>query len=455
MRSIISCFLSFIFFFQVQAQSDQTRITYQGDESCANTPALMLYQFNGVGMDKVAFLEKGANNLYAYEMPKSNSQFYYVGAGANNVKPVILGQEDQVILSGTCKDFQGANTRLSDLNKDYAVLRNDMNTLNKETNLLMRQIQVAGGDKQKVEAVSASLKALDDKKLDLLLQTAEENPYLGKIVALTTYLSFQNNGSIYNNELEYYANEFFQHVDWTDEAYQHNAWVFESVKSYTETISAFNFPAEVHKKYLTDLLAKIPSESHSYQLALAAMVGGLSSKQHPNVTYFGQLFMDKYQKTAPAAAKAIKSQTASATAFMIGSEAPDFTQQTPEGEDLTLSELRGKVVLVDFWASWCGPCRRENPNVVKVYDKYKAQGFEILGVSLDKQKSRWLQAIEKDQLTWKQVSDLKGWQNDVAKLYGVRSIPSTILLDAEGKIIARNLRGSALEAKLAEVFAEN
>ncbi|MEM1326028.1 MAG: TlpA disulfide reductase family protein [Bacteroidota bacterium] len=455
MRFLLSYFLFIASALSLSAQSDQARIVYQGDESCAATKALILYQFNGVNMDKVAFLDKGAGNLFEYKMPKSSPQFYYVGSGASNAKPVILGQEDQVILSGNCKSFRAASTKISDLNNAYSTLRNDMNTLNRETNNLMRQMQAAKGDATQAETVSTALKALDDRKLDLLLQTAEENPYLGKIVALTTYLSFQNNGSKYSNELEYYANEFFQHVDWTDGAYQHNAWVYESVKSYTETISAFNFPVEVHKKYLTDLLNEIPSESHSHQLALAAIVGALGGKQHPNVAHFGQLFVDKYKNTAPAAAKSIKAQIAGAQAFMIGAEAPDFTQQTPEGEDLTLSELRGKVVLVDFWASWCGPCRRENPNVVKVYDKYKEQGFEILGVSLDKQKSRWLQAIEADKLTWKQVSDLKGWQNDVAKLYGVRSIPSTILLDTEGKIIARNLRGAALEAKLAEVFAEN
>ena len=119
---------------------------------------------------------------------------------------------------------------------------------------------------------------------------------------------------------------------------------------------------------------------------------------------------------------------------------------------MSLSDLRGKIVLVDFWASWCGPCRRENPNVVRMYNKYKDKGFDILGVSLDKTQDRWLQAIEQDGLEWHHVSDLKGWSNEVAQAYGVRSIPHTILLDQEGRIIARNLRGQALEEKLEELF---
>ena len=135
-----------------------------------------------------------------------------------------------------------------------------------------------------------------------------------------------------------------------------------------------------------------------------------------------------------------------------GTLAPDFTLNTPEGTPLTLSSLRGKIVLLDFWASWCGPCRRENPNIVKVYQKYKDKGFDILGVSLDKEKSLWVKAIADDQLTWHHVSDLKFWQSEAAVKYGVQAVPCAILIDKEGKIIAKNLRGDELEKKLAELL---
>ncbi len=132
--------------------------------------------------------------------------------------------------------------------------------------------------------------------------------------------------------------------------------------------------------------------------------------------------------------------------------APDIALNNPEGKEITLSSFRGKVVLVDFWASWCGPCRKEMPNVVKAYAKFKNKGFEIFGVSLDQEKDRWIEAIAKDGITWPQVSDLKQWQSEVVPLYSIQSIPYTILLDKEGKILAKNLRGEDLEKKLAEVL---
>ena len=136
----------------------------------------------------------------------------------------------------------------------------------------------------------------------------------------------------------------------------------------------------------------------------------------------------------------------------VGDEAPDFTLNNPEGQDIALSSLRGKYVLIDFWASWCGPCRMENPNVVKLYNKYKDKGFAIYGVSLDKDKAAWLGAIKKDGLTWTHGSDLKFWNSAVAQTYGVNAIPATYLLDKEGKVIAKNLRGPSLEAKLSELL---
>ena len=140
----------------------------------------------------------------------------------------------------------------------------------------------------------------------------------------------------------------------------------------------------------------------------------------------------------------------------IGTKALDFTQTDTSGKKITLSQFKGKYVLLDFWASWCGPCREENPNVVAAFNKYKDKNFTILSVSLDQPtgKEKWLNAIHKDGLTWNHVSDLKFWDSATAGLYAVRAIPQNFLLDPDGKIIGKNLRGEDLENKLAEIFGK-
>ena len=174
------------------------------------------------------------------------------------------------------------------------------------------------------------------------------------------------------------------------------------------------------------------------QLELKDSLAQALNKKYPGLFYIEDLVasMEKARATA------------------VGVTAPEINLPNPDGEIVTLSSLKGNVVLVDFWAQWCKPCRMENPNVVKAYNKYKDKGFTVYGVSLDRTKEKWVQAIEEDGLTWTHVSDLQYFNSVAAQTYGVASIPFSILLDRDGKIIAKNLRGKALEDALEEHFNE-
>mgnify|MGYP003537367311 FL=1 len=150
--------------------------------------------------------------------------------------------------------------------------------------------------------------------------------------------------------------------------------------------------------------------------------------------------------------KKIKTTLDAMTAIVIGKPAPNFSGPTPEGKTISLKETLGKVTIIDFWASWCGPCRAENPNVVALYNEFHPQGLNIIGVSLDKDAAKWKEAIAKDGLIWPHVSNLKFWEDPIAKQYNVQSIPATFILDEKGNIVAKDLRGEELRAKVAALL---
>lgn len=430
-------------------------LTFDLEFVACETPP-QLYAFNGFYFDPVySAVPQEEADRYTLTIPASGPAFYYLGAEANNPRPVILGSEAGLHFVGSCSN--GGRTEISGsiLNPQYEQLKASMNRIKQQFSRQLMAYRQAK-TREDMEAAVAEMQATDAAKLALLDSARQANPLFGEIVALNTYLSFfHNNHGRYPNEIAYFAGEYFKYADFTKPVYEQLPWVYEAFNNYAQTLAVVKLDADRHRTYLESALSKTPAGSRTRQLAYAGVLNVLEQRQHPNLVHFAENFLREFPDIALPIARRLDDVIDRARAFSIGGVAPDFIQQTPEGEKLRLSELRGKVVLIDFWASWCGPCRRENPNVVRMYNEYKDKGFEILGVSLDRERERWLDAIEKDGLTWRHVSDLRGWKNEVAQAYGVHSIPHTVLLDEEGRIIARNLRGAALEKKLKELFSVN
>lgn len=210
---------------------------------------------------------------------------------------------------------------------------------------------------------------------------------------------------------------------------------------------------EAYAKLMTDVQAKetelIKANPDSYVSAFV-IASGMGQMEYEQLKERYNLLGEKAK--AGAQGKAIAAQIAKLESTAIGQIAPNFTITTPEGESISLYDIKGKVKLIDFWASWCGPCRGENPHVVEIYKEYHPKGLEIFGVSLDNNKEAWVKAIADDGLVWKHGSDLKGWQSAPAQLYSVTGISHTVLLDENNKIIAKNLRGDELKQKIAELL---
>ncbi len=282
-----------------------------------------------------------------------------------------------------------------------------------------------------------------------VLMVLDTNSRLELDVAPDSTLQYNLKGSKENDELK--------------ELYQMNGQFMQAVQQLESKYAQLGEgvpPVSVQEQ----IRFEYDSLRRNHVLTMRAYIGNL---QHSIVPYFATNFLipeDDFEFLSQVDQQLYKEFSTSKYAVQlhqkvedlkrtaVGAMAPDIVLNDPFGKNISLSALRGKVVLVDFWASWCKPCRDENPNVVKLYNKYKSKGFDVLGVSLDDNRSAWIDAINQDKLLWNHGSDLLKWNSSVVKQYSIDGIPFTVLVDKDGKIIGKSLRGKQLETKLFELF---
>ena len=386
---------------------------------------------------------KVKNDNFQFKYKDMLNGRYRIGLSEINAKDIIIGDEDFIIKADASNFTNTFEILNSNENKQFELflsLQNEFINTSNEINMRARKISSTDVHRNK---------KIEELQIELNNAIAKRNNGFQIIIseAPKSFASTNANFILGIDQLE--QSNFFN-------LYGDESLATSDVLSYSYNVYLAKYLAGKTEKTVKEELRELPNlkpeKSFSREVVFLSLIHWLKELD-PN--FAAKIASDYYMEYPKSPFKeAIKAELPVLPPD-IGDYAPEIAMLNPDGKEMKLSETKGKLVLLDFWASWCGPCRRENPNVVKTYQEYKDKGFTVFSVSLDKQADRWKSAIEKDNLIWNtHVSDLRGWGSKAGKTYGVSSIPSTFLIDQNGVIIAKNLRGHQLEKKIKEILGE-
>lgn len=424
--------------------------------AAANADSITVYDQEGLGYRP---LYRGARRLsdsaYVVQVPMpATPRFYSIGLFPNQVGRIIVGEGRELQIYANAMYMDRARTVKSSLNEGYYRMKRRVDQFRDEREALRQQLlQQTAANTSGATSITARIAGLDKAKSSFLDSLKTASPLLWR--AATTLVAPEYlHQTPRKTDAEYLGADYFAYANFADPAYENMPDVFTAFEIFAQNIMGAGLPNEKAQEVIDKQLARVKPGSRTYRQALGGVVSTFRGSQHPLYPVYARKYLAAFRGSSYGEMASLELDIRRSASFIIGMEAPELAGMTPDSQTYALSKMRGKIVLIDFWASWCGPCIREMPTVRTVYQKYKDQGFDILGVSLDREPKAWTNAISQHMMPWHHISDLKGWQSEYAQLYSVQSIPQTILVDREGKIMARNLRGAELEGKLAEIFGK-
>lgn len=453
-------------------EAGKSKFGIQGELEQCLADSIKLYETDGFAIHQiraVPLVKSGSFATFKFVGRIPQKGFYLIGTSLNNLLPILLGGEEDIKLVGNGTSFSRMiQIQNSPQNENYAKLRTQIMTLNQMGDSIMAlqgEVRKPGlklSKRQKDELIVgfATVRNAHRKFRDSLLKS---DPYFFSVAnaSLMPVFDVEENPKNYHNAGVYFANEYFSKLDWKMREMDYMNPLWENVITYTRTLCSMpeSFMRQDSVSYYLDKLLEQPKKnSRAYRLTLTGIMRGLLDQQSVMFSKYAEMYAKQYPEETEINQQnkqrltQLKEQENTQKKWITGAVPPDISLQTIDGKTVTLSSLKGKTVLLYFGGSSFVPSRRLNAQLVFLYRKYQPKGFEIYQVCIEKDKAAWQKSLSEDKIYWNAVSDLKFWESEVVQTYNVKAIPTTYLLDIEGKIIAKNVLGQELQSKLESIY---